>query len=73
MTNAPWSYSWRFGRRPKSAPGSQPVARWYRYTCTRCSWRSAEVDQFRGPVAKSKAAHGSLKEHLETHRGADRR
>jgi hypothetical protein len=68
MTNAPWSYSWRYGRPPRSAPEANPVARWYRYTCTRCDWRSDEVDKYRGPVAKSQAAFAALEDHLETHR-----
>ena len=69
MTNAPWSYSWRFGRRPKAPAGAPPVPRWYRYTCTRCAWISTEIDRYRGPVAKSKAAWNSLEDHLRTRHG----
>ncbi len=65
---ARWSFSWRFGRHPRRGPDAEPVPRWWRLTCTRCTWRSAEVDRYRGPVARSKAAHAALEDHLATHR-----
>ncbi len=69
MTNAPWSYSWRYGRSPRSAPGSEPVPRWYRYTCSRCAWRSVEVDKYRGPAARAKVVHAALEHHLKIAHG----
>jgi hypothetical protein len=66
MTTARWSFSWRFGRRPRSDPGAPPVPRYYRYTCTRCEWISDEVDRYRGPATRSKAVYATLEDHLST-------